>query len=289
MNQKHYRLKIEGMRCAACSAAAERTLSGAEGVVECSVNLALATGEVTGDENFSIDTAIASLGKLGYKATLLQDDETAVSKTKDYRPADVAVGLIFGALVMYIGMSHMIYLPVPEFLDMHHAPLGFALAQLILCLPVLFVGRRFLTVGIKRLFSLHPNMDSLVALGTGSAFLYSLYHTVLIIGGKTEMAHALYFESAAVVLALILLGKYLEEKSKNRAKDAIASLAKMLPRDCTVLRNGKPVTVQSDQVLMDETVLCAAGEKIAVDGVVIEGSGDVDESMLTGNGRALFF
>ncbi|MBQ2696781.1 MAG: cadmium-translocating P-type ATPase [Clostridia bacterium] len=287
-NTKQYRLKIEGMRCAACSAAAERALKGTEGVTDCAVNLALATGEVTGDETLNIQSAISALGKLGYKATLLQDDETAVTQTKDYRPFEVFIGLFFGALVMYIGMSHMIHLPIPAFLDMHKNPLGFALSQLIFCLPVLVVGRRFLTNGVKRLVTLHPNMDSLVALGTGSAFLYSLYHTLLILGGKPEMAETLYFESAAVVLALILLGKFLEEKSKNRAKDAIASLAKLIPQTCTVLRDGERVIVKSSEVLMDEIVLCAAGEKLAVDGVVIEGSGDVDESMLTGESLPVF-
>lgn len=288
MEEKHYRLKIEGMRCAACSAAVERSLSGAEGVSSCSVNLALATAEVTGSDTFDLNAATAALLKLGYKATLMKSDDAAVTQSKEYHPAAVFIGLFFGALVMYIGMSHMIFLPVPAFLDMHLFPQGFALSQLLCCLPVLFVGRRFLTVGIKRLFSLHPNMDSLVALGTGSAFLYSLYHTVLIFSGHPEAAHALYFESAAVVLALILLGKFLEEKSKNRAKNAIRSLARLIPQTCTVLRQGEAVTVNSDTVLMDEIVLCAAGEKIAVDGVVIEGRGDVDESMLTGESLPVF-
>ncbi len=288
MEQKEYRFKIEGMRCAACSSAAEKALENTVGARECSVNLAMGTGTVMADESFDAKSAISALSKLGYQASLLKEDETAVSHTKDYHMAEVLVGLIFGAIVMYIGMSHMIHLPMPAFLDMHKNPLGFAMSQLIFCLPVLFAGRRFIINGFRLLFALHPNMDSLVALGTGSAFLYSLYHTVLIVLGQTEMAHTLYFESAAVVLALILLGKFLEEKSKNRAKDAIASLAKLIPQTCTVLRNGEPVTVKSTDVLMDDIVLCAAGEKLAVDGIVTEGSGDVDESMLTGESLPVF-
>ncbi len=286
----NYRLKIEGMRCAACSAAAERALKETPGVTEVSVNLALATGEIKTTDNFNIKTALSALEKTGYHGTVIKDDENTVTATYDYHPAEVALGLIFGALVMYIGMSHMLPfpLPLPAFIDMHKNPLGFALAQLILCLPVLVVGRRFLINGIKRLISLHPNMDSLVALGTGSAFIYSTYHTFLIFGGQINKAHELYFESAAVVLALILLGKFLEEKSKNKAKDAIASLAKLIPQTCTVLRNGKTITINSADVIMDEIVLCAAGEKIAVDGVVIEGEGDVDESMLTGESLPVY-
>ncbi len=284
MEEKIYRLKIDGMRCAACSAAAQRALENTPGVTEVAVNLALATGEIKGGPDLDPKKAIAALKAMGYQGTLLQDDEMSITETRDYRPIEVFIGLFFGALVMYIGMSHMLPfpLPLPAFIDMHHSPLGFSLAQLLLCLPVLFVGRRFLINGAKRLVTLHPNMDSLVALGTGSAFLYSLYHTILVLGGDTLKAHALYFESAAVVLALILLGKFLEEKSKNRAKDALSSLAKLIPQTCTVLRNGEAVTVKSSDILMDEIVLCAAGEKIAVDGIVIEGSGDVDESMLTG-------
>ncbi len=287
---KTYRLKIEGMRCAACSAAAERALKETPGVTEASVNLALASGEFSGGSDLNPEDAIKALKVLGYKGTLLKDDETAISQTHDFHPAEVIIGLIFGALVMYIGMSHMLPfpLPLPAFLDMHHHPVGFSLAQLFLCLPVLFVGRRFLINGVRRLVTFHPNMDSLVALGTGSAFFYSLFHTILIILGDSSKAHALYFESAAVVLALILLGKFLEEKSKNRAKDAIASLAKLIPATCTVLRNGETVTVNSSEVLMDEIVLCATGEKIAVDGIVLEGSGEVDEAMLTGESLPVF-
>ncbi len=289
-SEKKYRLKIEGMRCAACSAAAERALRSTPGVTEVAVNLAMSTGEIKGSADLDPKAAIRALEALGYKGTLLKEDETAISATKDYHPAEVAIGLVFGALVMYIGMSHMLPfpLPLPAFIEMHTSPVGFTLAQLILCLPVLFVGRRFLITGVNRLVRLHPNMDSLVALGTGSAFLYSLYHTALVLGGNTAKAHELYFESAAVVLALILLGKFLEEKSKNRAKDAISSLARLIPQTCTVLRNGNAVTAKSGEVLMDEIVLCAAGEKIAVDGIVTEGGGDVDESMLTGESLPVY-
>ncbi len=287
--EKTYRFKIEGMRCASCSTAAERALSALPGVTSAAVNLAMATGEITYEGNLNPRTAIKALEKIGFGATLLEENETHVNLTRDYATSDVAIGFIFGALVMYIGMSHMLpfSLPLPAFISMEHNPFGFALAQLLLTLPVLWVGRHFIVNGIRRLISLHPNMDSLVALGTGSAFLYSLYHTVMVFLGNVHHAHFLYFESAAVVLALILLGKYLEEKSKNRAKDAIASLAKLLPQTCTVLRDNKPITVKSTDVLMDEIVLCAAGEKIPVDGIVIEGSGDVDESMLTGESLPL--
>lgn len=285
-----YRFKIEGMRCAACVAAAERALKETPGVTEVSVNLALSTGEISTVQEFDPEKAIAALERMGYHAKLLKEDENAVTASHDYRLAEVIIGLIFGGLVMYIGMSHMLPfpLPLPAWIDMHKSPAGFSLAQLLLCLPVLFVGRRFLINGVKRLVTLHPNMDSLVALGTGSAFFYSLYHTLLVFCGQPEKAHALYFESAAVVLALILLGKFLEEKSKNKAKDAITSLARLIPDTCTVLREGKKVTVNSAEVLMDELVLCAAGERIAVDGIVTEGEGDVDESMLTGESLPVY-
>ncbi|MBE7048170.1 MAG: cadmium-translocating P-type ATPase [Ruminococcaceae bacterium] len=292
MNTKEisYQFKIDGMRCAACAASAEKTLRALPNVTSVSINLALGSSEVVGDANLKPQHVISQLKKLGFTATLIKNDETTVQTTLDYRPIDVVIGLIFGALVMYIGMSHMLLfpLPLPSFIDIHHSPMGFCLSQLILTLPVLWVGRRFLISGVKRLFSMHPNMDSLVALGTGSAFIYSLYNTILVLIGQPKMAHSLYFESAAVVLALILLGKYLEEKSKNRAKDAIASLARLIPRTCTVLRDGEPTTVDSAQVLMDELVLCAAGEKIAVDGIVEEGEGDVDESMLTGESLPVY-
>ncbi len=285
-----HRLKIEGMRCAACAAAVERALRETPGVKEASVNLALSTGEILGDDTLNMKKAIAALERLGYQASVLENTESAVSATQDYHIAHVLTALIFGALVMYIGMSHMLPfpLPLPVWIDMHKNPVGFTISQLLFCLPVLFVGRRFLINGVKRLFSLHPNMDSLVALGTGSAFFYSLYHAALVINGNLSKAHELYFESAAVVLALILLGKFLEEKSKNKAKDAIASLAKLIPHTCTVLRNGEKVTVNSSDVIMDEIVLCAAGEKIAVDGIVTEGEGDVDESMLTGESLPVY-
>lgn len=192
------------------------------------------------------------------------------------------ISAVFTVPLLYIAMGHMVGLPLPDFLNpMTHAT-TFAMVQLILTLPVLYVGREFFTVGFKALFKGHPNMFSLVALGTSAAFVYSLYGTVMIFLGDTSFTMALYYESAGVILTLITLGKYFEAVSKGKTSDAIKKLMGLAPKTAHILRDGAEIEVPVDAVQLDDIVIVRPGDKIPVDGVIVSGSSSVDEAMLTG-------
>ena len=195
------------------------------------------------------------------------------------------IAIVFAAPILYIAMAHMfpaLGVPLPEFMNPHMFPLVFALVQLGLTIPVLIAGGRFFRVGFKTLFKGSPNMDTLVAIGTGSAFLYGIYATVLIYLGNFDFAQHLYFESAAVVITLVMLGKYLEAVSKSKTSEAIKKLMNLKPKTATIIKNGVELEVSLDEVVVGDVVLVRPGGAIPVDGIVADGASSVDESMLTG-------
>ncbi|CAH2212221.1 copper [Cu(I)] transporter ATPase CopA [Tepidibacter aestuarii] len=189
---------------------------------------------------------------------------------------------IFTTPLFYIAMGHMIGLPLPNIIDPMHNPLNFALVQILLTIPVVIAGYKFYTVGFRSLFRGSPNMDSLIAVGTSSAIVYGLYAIYQIINGNVEYAKDLYFETAGVIITLILLGKYLESVSKGKTSEAIKKLVGMQPKTAIVIQDGEEITIAIEEVEEGDIVLVKPGEKIPVDGVVIEGHTSVDESMLTG-------
>lgn len=192
------------------------------------------------------------------------------------------ISAVFTVPLVYISMGHMLGMPLPEVIDpMMHAG-TFSFTQLILTLPVVVLGREFFKVGFKALFKGHPNMDSLVALGTSAAFVYSLAATIGIWMGNVGLAMDLYYESAAVILTLITLGKYFEALSKGKTSEAIKKLMGLAPKKARLMRNGQEVEVAVDEVQVDDLIIVKPGEKMPVDGVVVEGMTSVDEAMLTG-------
>lgn len=287
---KHIKINIQGMTCAACSASVERALRRAEGVVQVSVNLATNSATVLCSPETDENTLVEIVNKTGFVGSLADEEEISVAITHTIGKRRLIVALIFGALVLYIGMSHMlpIRLPLPAIIDDRIHPLNFALIQLVFTVPVLICGRNFFINGFKNLVKLHPNMDSLVMIGTGTAFLYSLYNTFTIVQGNAHGAHNLYFESAAVVVALVLLGKFLEENSKNSAKQAINSLVSMIPNTAILLKDGQEVEVPAKQVRLKNIVVIKPGSRIPVDGTVLSGQASVDESMLTGESLPVY-
>ncbi len=278
--------KITGMTCAACSSAVERVTRKMEGVTESNVNLTTALLTITYDEaKVTPEAIIKKVDRAGFGAELYveekkeESNEDEVKKTK-YR---LICNIILSIPLLYICLGHMlpIHLPLPAFMDMHHAPLTFALVQMLLTIIILINGRKFYIVGIKSLFKGHPNMDSLVAIGTGSAFIYSLVMTISIPTNPTSV-HNLYYESAAVVVTLVMVGKYMEGHSKNKTSEAIRKLMELAPDTAIVLRDGKQMEVPVEQVTLGEMILIKPGSRIPLDGVIMEGNTSVDESMLTG-------
>ena len=286
-NEANYNFKIEGMTCSACANRIERTVKKLDGIEEASVNFASEKLTVSIDADaIQVATIKAAVEKAGYK--LITEDE--VITKKKYTSQQLLFRRLIASLaltipLLIVTMGHMVGMPLPQIIEPMENPLNFALIQLVLTLPVMIVSYKFYTIGYKNLFKLSPNMDSLIAVGTTAAFLYSLYGTYMIVADPKsghEYAMHLYYESAATILALITLGKYLEARSKGRTSEAIKKLMGLAPKTATVIRNNKEVIVPLEEVVVGDLVLVKPGEKLPVDGEVVEGSTAIDEAMITG-------
>ncbi|MCE5256188.1 MAG: heavy metal translocating P-type ATPase [Spirochaetaceae bacterium] len=286
---QHKQLELRGMTCSACAIANEKAVRKVPGVSEAAVNFATETIAVTYDDSSaSIATIKEAVRKAGYAAVEIESqaarDETAARKEKEIRWQWIRFGIsaTFSVLLLYIAMGHMLGLPLPEFLHPGMHPLNFALAQLALVIPVIACGWRFYVVGIRAILHRAPNMDSLIAMGTSAAVLYSLYSTFRIIQGDTAAVNGLYFETAGMIITLIMLGKTLEAVSKGKTSEAIKKLMRLRPSVATVVRGGSDIEIPIDDVAIGDKVLVRPGEQIPVDGTIISGESAVDESMLTG-------
>lgn len=285
---KEVEIDITGITCQVCVNKIERKVGKLEGVKEIAVNLANSRGKILYDsEKIKLSEVLEVIKKLGYEGKKhedIEEDSKAIESEKKLKQEflEFKLAIFFSAIVFYISMGTMVGLPVPNIISPEINPLNFALIQLILAIPVIYIGRRFYKVGIKQLIMRSPSMDSLIATGTGSAILYSLYGTYKIYSGDFHYVHSLYYESGVVILALILLGKYLENVSKGKTSEAIKKLMNLKSKKATLVRDGKFVQVDIEEVELDEIVLVKPGESIPVDGVVVEGQSSVDESMLTG-------
>lgn len=283
---------ITGMTCAACSSAVERVTRKMAGVEESNVNLTTGILLITYDETkLTPADIIAKVDRAGFGAELfVEKNKEEKAEAKEHLDEEVKKtkrrlisNIILTIPLLYICMGHMlpISMPLPAFMDMHHRPLVFALVQLVLTVCVLINGRKFYIVGFKSLTKGNPNMDSLVALGTGSAFIYSLIMTILI-PSDSSYVHNLYYESAATVVTLVMVGKYMEGRSKNKTSEAIRKLMELAPDTAIVIRKGEQIEVPVEQVVRGELILIKPGSRIPLDGIVVEGTTSVDESMLTG-------
>lgn len=283
---------ISGMNCASCSSAVERVTAKLEGVHESAVNLTTGILTIKFEEEILSDKEIMNkVEHAGFGAKLHIDKSSQERKEEESQLASEAdktkrllmVNVILAILLLYISMGHMLpfSLPLPSVIDMHHNPFYFALAQLILTTVILFNGRRFYISGFQNLFKGHPNMNSLVALGTGSAYIYSLVMTIEILGNAKHVDH-LYYESAAIVVTLVMVGKYMESRSKNKTSEAIRKLMELAPDTAILIENGSQTEVSVEQVKKGAVILIKPGSRIPLDGVILTGETTVDESMLTG-------
>ncbi|MBU5454521.1 heavy metal translocating P-type ATPase [Caproiciproducens sp. MSJ-32] len=280
-------IKIEGMTCAACAKAVERVTRKLDGVVESNVNLATEKLTISYEaDKLRLSEIKKAIEKAGYKAI---EEVVTVDSDKEKKERDIEtlwkkfiVAAIFTVPLLYISMGHMVGAPLPKFLDPHFNPGAFALAQLILTIPVVIAGNKYYKVGFKTLFKGSPNMDSLIAIGTSAAVVYGIFATYKIFTGHHEYAMDLYFESAATIITLITLGKYLEAVSKGKSSEAIKKLMGLAPKTALVIRNGKEEEISIDEVEVGDIIVVKPGEKMPVDGEVVEGITSVDESMLTG-------
>ncbi|MGL5693817.1 MAG: heavy metal translocating P-type ATPase [Peptostreptococcaceae bacterium] len=296
VENKTVELNIEGMTCASCAKAVERVVKKIDGVESINVNIATDKANIVYDPSKVKLTQIkASIEKADYKPKEIEKkvrvDEDKLKKEKEMKTLfnKFIIATVFAIPLFYIAMGPMIPKPIgpwplPEMLNPMTNTLNYALIQLILVIPIMGAGYKFYVHGFKSLLSKSPNMDTLVAIGTSAAFIYSLYTTIQIANGSVSGMHhhQLYYESAGIIIALILLGKYLESRSKGKTSEAIKKLMGLQPKTAIVIIEGKEVETPIDEVTVGDIILVKPGEKIPVDGVVVEGSTSVDESMLTG-------
>ena len=285
-------IPIGGMTCAACAKRLEKAIGKLEGVAGASVNFATEKATVVYDPQRIRQSAIKeTIEKTGYKALEVSRadaaDEDRARKQKEIRTSWIKflVAAAFGLPLLYLAMAPMISfvrLPFPKALDPMRYPLVFGLTQLLLVLPIIGVGYRFYTVGFKALISRSPNMDSLIAIGTTAAVVYSVYNVFQIAAGNFKVGESLYFASAGVIIALILLGKTLEMISKGKTSEAIKKLMGLAPKTAILLINGEEKEIPIDEVEIGDILVVKPGAKIPVDGTVLEGHTAIDESMLTG-------
>ena len=276
---------VTGMTCAACAAHVEKAANSLDGVDSAAVNLMLGTLVCSYDaDRVSPQAIITAVEAAGYGAAPADDAKRDIRREQEESARAMGRRLLWSVVCLvplfYLSMGHMMGLPVPGF--MHRQPLLAAVVQLALCLPILILNRAYFTVGFSRLFKGSPNMDSLVALGAAAGLVYSLIEMGLLAAGQVAGMPDLYFESAGMILALVTVGKYLEERSKGKTTGAITALLALAPDVAVVRRSGTEVTVATGQIKAGETVIVRQGGRIPVDGTVTRGSGSVDESALTG-------
>ena len=282
--------KLSGMTCASCAMTVEMAVKDLETVEDVSVNLATERLSLLPKAGFDSQQVLDAVAEAGYQAEEKGKNrpsdvsEEAAMKVKELerKKQELLILLVTALPLLYISMGSMVGLPLPSFLDHMAHPLVFVLSQLLLTLPAVWIGRGFYQRGFRNLIKRHPNMDSLIAVGTSAAFFYSLYSVGQVFLGYHAFVHQLYFESVAVIIALVLLGKYLESSAKGRMSQAIQSLLELVPSQATVIRYGEAVTIDTEDIRVGDIIRIKPGERMPVDGLVTEGQTFVDESMMTG-------
>ncbi|NMB34526.1 MAG: copper-translocating P-type ATPase [Clostridium sp.] len=282
-------IPILGMTCAACASRLEKVLSKSEGVIKASVNFASEKANIEYDSHkIKMHQIQGLIQDAGFKASDAEytssPSENKLDKGRETHTlwSKFIWSLIFAVPLFYIAMAPMISLPVPDFLSPTKNPLIYALAQMVLVIPIIIAGNRFYTVGYKALIQRSPNMDSLIAIGTSAAIIYSLYSTYQIATGDLQGVDGLYFESAGIIITLILLGKSLEAISKGKTSEAIKKLMELTPKNATIIRGDGEIQIPIDAVEVGNIILVRPGERIPVDGRVVYGNTSINESMLTG-------
>lgn len=291
---------VDGMTCASCVAAVEKSVNKLEGVDKVEVNLLTKSMKVEFDESkINSSSILKTVSDAGYSAvekgseksasTTVEDTDIYKKDLEDMKFRAI-VSMLFMIPLMYIAMGEMMGLPIPKSLSGHENILANVFTQFLLTLPVLYVGRAFFIGGFKALFNRTPNMDSLIAIGSGAAVVYGIYTIFQLIKGFSTQnmelvmanSHNVYFESAAMILALITLGKFLEIRSKRRTSNAISKLMDLAPKFALVERNGELIEMSVDELVLGDIIVIKPGESIPVDGVVVEGMSAIDQSALTG-------
>ena len=275
-------LKIGGMTCSACSSGLEKYLNKQDGIESAAVNLVMNNANIQYDEQkLTLEQIEKFVEKAGFESLGIDNFQKEEKKQNKQKYKLIALGVL-AVITLYISMGHMIGLPAIPYLNMHENPINYAIALLILAITACIFGWDILKNGYKNLVHKSPNMDTLVGLGVLSSIIYSLYGTFMILKGNTAYVNNLYYESAVIIIFFIKIGKYVENRNKDKTKEVISKLMMITPKHATVLRNGEQVQVTIDEINVGDIVVCKPGEKIAVDGEIVDGITHIDESFITG-------
>ena len=278
-------LSIEGMTCSACSNGLEKYLNKQDGIKQASVNLVMANASIEYDEKkLDIEKLNEFVKKAGFKS-LGEFKEIKIEGKNKKEKMKFIIFTILAIIFMYIAMGHMVNLPTLSFIDVNQNPVGYTICLFVFAILFIIYGFDVLKNGYKNLIHKTPNMDTLVGIGVLSSFLYSIYSMILVIKGDTSAIHNLYFESAAMVIYFVKLGRYLDGISKDKTKEAIQKLVKITPESATIKINGKEKKVTIDEVKKGDIVVSRPGERISVDGEIIDGKAHLDESFITGESK----
>ncbi len=288
-NLREIMIPISGMTCSSCASNIEKAVGKLQGIEKVSVNFATEKAMVIYDTNITrISEIKQSISKAGYKALEIETGQQ-IDEEKNRREKEVKtlwkkfiLSAVFSVPLLYVAMGHLMGIPLPNVIEPMMNPLNFALIQMFLTIPIVIAGNKFYSVGLKSLYRRSPNMDSLIAIGTGAAVIYGVFAVVQIYNGNHDYAKELYFETAGVIITLILLGKYLESVTKGKTSEAIKKLMGLAPKTATVIHGDQEVIIPIEEVEVGDIILVKPGEKIPVDGIIIEGYTSIDESMLTG-------
>ncbi|BEP29958.1 heavy metal translocating P-type ATPase [Helicovermis profundi] len=287
INEKSIVIPVDDMTCSACAIAVEKAINKLDGIISVTVNGLAEKAYITYNSDLlrisEIKHAIKKAGYVPKTIEIEKNEDDINSKAKlDIMWVKFIVAISFAIPLLYIAMGHMLKLPLPSIINPLYYPLNFALIQILLLIPIVIAGNKFYTIGFRTLFSGHPNMDSLIAIGTSAAIAYGIYATYMISNGNIEYYKDLYFETAGIIIALIMLGKSLENRSKGKTSEAIKKLIDLKPKFAVVLHDGEEITIPIDEVEIGDIVRVKPGEKVPVDGIITKGFSSIDESMLTG-------
>ena len=272
-------LKIDGMTCSACSSSLEKYLLKQKGIDDALVNLVMSSASISYEDDVTLDDLNRFVSEAGFKSLgVYNEQDNDNSNKKTY----FIVNGLLALLVLYISMSHMVYLPVIPFLHMMNHPINYSVCLFIFSLYFIYFGRDIIYNGIKNIKYKSPNMDTLVTLGVVSSFIFSTFNMFMILKGNNEYVESLYFESVCIILYLIKFGRYIDDISKEKTKDAIKGLVTITPKTALLFVNNKEKEVSVDEVKKEDILIAKPGNRFAVDGIIVKGSTHVDESFISG-------
>ena len=278
-------LKIDGMTCSACSSGLEKYLNKQDGIKIATVNLVMNNANIEyDDKKLTLEQVEKFVEKAGFASLGIDNFEKEEKKKSNEKYKLIWISVI-SIVILYISMSHMVGLPVIPFLNMMIHPINYAISLLVLTTIVLYFGKDIIKNGYKNLIHKTPNMDTLVMIGVLASYIYSIYGTIRILQGHTMYVEKLYYESAAIVIFFIKIGKFVENKNKDKTKEALQELMTITPNNATILREGKEEVVTLDEIQKGDIVICKPGEKIAVDGEIVEGITHINEAFITGESK----